>query len=49
VIAAIASTVTKNQTTAQVGVWDCFATDPNGKVIMLGSGTFSSIPNVTLF
>lgn len=43
----IASATTKNQTATVTGYWDAYATDPNGNIVCLGSGTFTSTPNVT--
>ena len=44
--ASIAGSLTKDLSN-QVGVWDCYATDPNGLTVLLGSGSFQSVPNVT--
>lgn len=46
VLASIASAVSKNVPIGQRGYWDAYATDPSGKIILLGSGSFVSSPNV---
>lgn len=47
VLVAIAGSVTKGAATPLMGYWDCYAVDPNGKTVLLGSGTFVLSPNVT--
>ena len=47
VLFRIAGAVTKNQTAVVNGYFDAYATDPNGYEVELGSGSFTSTPNVT--
>ena len=47
VLFRIAGAVTKNQTAVSTGYFDAYATDPNGYEVQLGSGSFTSTPNVT--
>lgn len=47
VLATILGSVTKNLLAGQVGSWDAYAIDPAGAEVLLGSGTFTSVPNVT--
>jgi hypothetical protein len=48
VLFRIAASATKDLTVGQLGAWDAYAIDPNGYSVVLGLGTFASIPNVTL-
>lgn len=47
VLFRIPGSATKNQTAVVNGYFDAYATDPNGYVVQLGSGSFTSTPNVT--
>ena len=47
VLFRIAGAATKNQTSVTTGYFDAYATDPNGYVVQLGSGSFTSTPNIT--
>lgn len=45
---SIAGVTTKNKTAAEAGYWDCYATEPDGSVVLLGRGGFSTVPNTTV-
>lgn len=48
VLATITGATSKNLLGGVGGYWwDAYATDPNGKTVLLGSGTFQATPNVT--
>jgi hypothetical protein len=37
-----------NKLRPEYGYWDAYALDPQGQRVQLGSGSFSSTPNVSL-
>lgn len=48
VLATFPASSTMNKLRPEYGYWDAYALDPQGQRVQLGSGSFSSTPNVSL-